>query len=776
MASFCWRLGGIPLLFVCAALADAQAPPRQTSFAGTSLVSSNTVRIPRVTREPRIEDYLDSSARTSFPGQKVSGFRQNTPGDGAPVSEETSAYLAYDDKNLYVGFICHDAPGQVRAPMAKREDIDSDDHVVVYLDTFHDTRRAYVFASNPLGVQLDGIFTEDQGNDTSFDTFWRSEGRLTPTGYVVWMAIPFKSLRFSTQSPQTWGILLGRSIHRKNEISYWPFLTRRVEGFASQFGTLEGLENISPGRNMQFIPYGMLAPSRFLDQSAAGGPNFRTKVETRAGLDGKIVLKDAITMDLAINPDFSQVESDEPQVTVNQRFEVFFPEKRPFFLENAGFFVTPINLFFSRRVADPQFGLRITGKHGPWTFGGFGIDDRQPTFAFVPSGAGSGPFAECNNPDTGRAAIGVARVQREFGNQSMIGVLLTTRDAPSCANHVASIDTRLKLNPNWVFTGQIMRSFTRRNDASHVSGPAYWAQIRHDGKHFFYVGRYSDRSPDFRAHLGFIPRVDIRDTEQYASYTWRPERRRILSFGPGFFAVVNWDRTGRVQDWIVNADFSAEFTGQTRLSVLRYEAFELFQNLRFRKHYTSYAFSSEWLKWLSLSGRVQSGNGPDYFPGSSLTPFLGNSTNANFGFTLRPEPRLRFDQTYIYSRLGTREGSTPAGFSPGAAIFNNHIVRSKLNVQFTRALSVRAILDYNSVLPNPQLVQLRRQKSLKGDLLFTYLLHPGTALYIGYSDLYENVDLDSVSLAPLRTLRQTNSPTTSTGRLFFVKLSYLFRF
>ena len=747
------------------AQSDANTPP--------ALTLSN-LRIPRVHHAPKIEDFLSGTPAEA--GARVSQFRQNTPGDGTPVSAETSAYLSYDDKRLYVVFVCKDAPSQVRARMARREDIDGDDHVIIYLDTFYDHRRAYVFAANPLGIQLDGIFTEDQGKDFSFDTLWSSEGRLTPDGYIVWMAIPFKSLRFSSDSAQTWGLLLGRAILRKNEVSYWPYLTRRQEGFASQFGTLQGLEKISSGRNMQFIPYGIFSASRFLDRAATGGPAMKNDFEPRGGLDAKIVLKDAITLDVALNPDFSQVESDEPQVTVNQRFEVFFPEKRPFFLENAGFFVTPITLFFSRRIADPQFGLRITGKAGPWTFGGFGIDDREPTPAFVPPGAGGGPFAECNDPDTGRAGIGVLRVQREFGAQNMVGVLVTSRDFPSCSNRVVSLDTRLKLNPNWVFTGQLMRSYTRRNDATHVSGPAYWAQLRHDGKHFFYAGRYSDRSPDFRSHLGFVSRVDIRDTEQYFTYIWRPEKKRVLSFGLGFFTVVNWDRLNRVQDWFVNAEFFVELAGQTNLRFTRLEAFELFSNVGFRKHSTAVDFSTAWLRWLSVSSSFRRGTGPDYFPGSALLPFLANSTSANFGFTLRPRPRLRFDQTYIYSRLGAREGSTPAGFFPGTAIFNNHIVRSKLNVQFTRALSVRAILDYNSVLPNPQLVQLSRAKSLRGDVLFTYLLHPGTALYVGYSDLYENLEIDPVSAAPLRTLRRTTSPNNPTGRLFFVKLSYLFRF
>src|SRR5262249_47684402 len=233
---------------------------------------------------------------------------------------------------------------------------------------------AYEFFSTPLGIQADGITTEGQGDDFSFDTVWESRGRLTETGYVVSMAIPFKSLRFPPASgPQTWGISLLRGIPVNNEQSFWPGVTRKLSGFATQFADAHGLEGISPGRNLQFIPYGTFTGARFLDGGA-----FHTDALARAGADARVGARDAVTFDFTVNPDFSQGESDEPQVTVNQRFEVFFPEKRPFFLENAGYFQTPITLFFSRRIGDPQFGGRVTGRAGRWAIGGLPIDRRPP--------------------------------------------------------------------------------------------------------------------------------------------------------------------------------------------------------------------------------------------------------------------------------------------------------------------------------------------------------------------------------------------------------------
>src|SRR5439155_1430692 len=319
---------------------DPQPLPQQNPIS--------TLRIVRLSEPLQFDDFLDGAEGADHTrAAAVTGFRQRDPGDGVAVSAPTTAYLSYDDENLYVVFVCKDDPTKVRATLANREDVGNDDGVAVYLDTFHDRKRAYIFWANPLGVQLDGIMTEGQDDDYSFDTVWQSEGQLTPEGYVVRLTIPFRSLRFGSGAAQSWGIALGRFIRRYNEESYWPYLTKRVSGLVPQFATLEGLQDIAPGRNVRFNPYTAFTGARFLDASV---PAFRPANDARIGLDAKAVLGGALTLDGTVNPDFSQVESDQPQVSINERFEVFFPEKRPFFIENAGYFQTPVNLFFSRRI------------------------------------------------------------------------------------------------------------------------------------------------------------------------------------------------------------------------------------------------------------------------------------------------------------------------------------------------------------------------------------------------------------------------------------------
>jgi hypothetical protein len=261
---------------------------------------------------------------------------------------------------------------------------------------------------------------------------------LTPEGFAAMLTIPFRSLRFARTPEQTWGLALVRIIPTTNETAFWPYVTQKLDGFNQQIGNMSGLEDISPGRNLQIIPYAAFAGSHFLDNPSSGIPSFRGKNDLRAGLDAKAVLHDSLTLDVAINPDFSQVESDDPQVTVNQRYEVQFPEKRPFFLENTAYFLTPENLFFSRRIVDPEFGGRLTGKIGRWNLGLLAIDDRA-----------AGQSLDPDNPHyNDRAEIGVVRVQREFAKQSNIGILYTDREFAGGYNRVEAIDMRLKLSSN----------------------------------------------------------------------------------------------------------------------------------------------------------------------------------------------------------------------------------------------------------------------------------------------------------------------------------------
>ncbi len=365
------------------------------------------VRVPRIPRPPTLEEFLDMKPPPELAEvmQPITGFIQREPEDGNPASQKTDVYLGFDDQHLYVVFVAWDEePDKIRARLNRREQIRADETVEIQLDTFGDQQRAFSFLTNPFGVQWDAIWTEGQGFDVAWDTVWDAQGQLTDRGYVVVMEIPFKSLRFRPKpedEEQSWGIVLVRDIPRNNETSFWPRVSSRIEGRLNQAGTAKGVAGVAPGRNLWVIPY--LAAGRE-ERTPRPEEPMTAYDEANVGVDVKWVIKDNFTLDLTANPNFAQIESDEPVVTVNQRFPVFYPERRPFFLENADYFETPINLLFTRRIVDPDGGARLTGQAGKYRIGAFAINDAAP-----------GKLAPADAPLHGKNAMnGIFRVRRDL--------------------------------------------------------------------------------------------------------------------------------------------------------------------------------------------------------------------------------------------------------------------------------------------------------------------------------------------------------------------------
>jgi hypothetical protein len=755
------------LLFLLFSIAPASAAGGGEDAAPVR----STITIPRVDRAPTLDDFLEMKPSPEIDGQlvKVAGFTQRLPRDGEPVSQHTEAYLGYDDRNFYAVFVNFDAePELIRARMTPRENFRGDDKVDLFIDTFHDERRGYVFTSNPLGVQMDGRWMESRtgGNfDSSFDALWHSEGRITDRGYLVLMAIPFNSLRFPSVEEQRWGIVMIRWITRNNESSTWPWVSTRISGRLNQGGTMTGIENIEPGRSIQLIPYGFLRSFRALDARDPAQVVFSEKsLEPDGGLDAKFVIRNRFALDAALNPDFSQVESDEPQVTVNQRFEVFFPEKRPFFLENADFFETPINLFFSRRIADPRMGLRLTGKDGPYAVGLLVADDEAPGKSVLPDDPLSGA----------RARFGAIRVNRDLLREATVGVLYTDRGFQDGHNRVGAVDTRFKLNPNWGGALQAAASSTRSLDGSSHSGPAYYAGLRREGRQFSQTTEYLDFSPGFRTEAGFVRRTDIRSVNHEMEYRFRPEGDALISWGPSVEALGIWDHSGTRLDWEIETGMTWEFIRQTRLGYswtpgrerLRPEdAPGLAESRDFSRRKHEWFFRSEHFSNANLSATYSFGREINLAPVHGFSPEPADATQAEMVLTLRPNRHLRNDNTYIFSRL--------TGSGTDESIFNNHIFRSKWNWQFNRELALRVILQYDAVLVNPDATRLEPRKNFNADFLLTYLINPWTALFIGYNSNFRDVAL--VPFGPGSRLAPSDD-FLHDSRQFFVKFSYLFQF
>src|SRR5581483_2908740 len=578
--------------------------------------------IPAVSTAPTLDNFLHMKPEGSGAEQmvKVTGFVQRNPHDGEPVSQPTEAYLGYDKRNLYVVFVCFDDPAKVRAHRTRREDIGDDDQVEIILDTFHDQRRAYSFQTNPLGVQWDAIYTETSQSDVSsigdythfdptFDTLWYSRGRLTSQGFVVWLAIPFRSLRFNSLPEQGWGIILYRGINRENEDSFWPAMSSKVEGRLARAAVAHGMKGIEPGRNIQLIPYGLVNSFHTLDTKDPATPHVENRLAGgKLGLDAKFILRESLVMDVTGNPDFSQVESDDPQVTVNQRFEVFFPEKRPFFIENADYFRTPIDLLFTRRIVDPDFGTRLSGRAGHYALGLLVADDKSP-----------GEIVPRSDPLFGkRAQFAIARVNRDIFRQSTIGAMYTDREFNGSFNRVGGLDTRLKFSNNWTGTLQGVVSSTRSLDGSYLAGPAYKADVVRNGLNLNYEGIYNDFSPGFVTEPGFVNRVDVREMEHVVSYRVRPQNSMVVDWGPTLTTEHIWDHTGLRLDSIYQLNFHLTLKRQTYFNFEPYTPYR--QRLRpsdfpsvtanrdYKEHYSSIYAATGLLKQVSSYAQYSWGN------------------------------------------------------------------------------------------------------------------------------------------------------------------------
>ena len=735
-----------------------------------------SIDIPHVSRPPKLEDFLEMRPNSELADQlaKVESFTQRNPKDGAPSSQRTEVYLGYDDKNFYSIFICFDnEPDNVRARMVRREDISGDDAVELMLDTFNDQRRAYAFRANPFGIQLDSLFTEGAeevederpGFDRSYDTLWHSRGKLTDRGYVVWMAIPFRSLRFSSKLQQTWGILLNRDIPRLNEETFWPQYSIRIEGRLNQMATANRLQRISPGRNIQLIPYGLFRTSRALDTRDPNLPQFQKRTEVDGGLDAKFGIKDSMVVDVAVNPDFNQVESNEPQVTVTERFEVFFPEKRPFFLENANYFQTPINLVFTRRIVDPQFGVRTTGKLGPYALGAFVIDDQAP-------GKSVPPFDPLHGK---RALFGIFRVNRDIFEQSTLGFIFTDREFANSHNRVGGFDGRFKLSPNWVAGFQAVTSWNQFLDGSRRAGPAYYAALNRSGRSLEYNFTYNSFSPGFFTQSGFVERTDIHDFKQLVEYRFRPEGKYLISWGPKIESEGVLDHTGLRLDLNQDTSISLELIGESEIGIgyawdrerLRPKDFAVLPGNRdFTRNKKNFFFASSYLNWLTFAGSHGWGTIINFDPPDGQEQFLANTTETKFLLTLRPRTKLRIDNTYLLTRLTDR--------STHANILTNHILRSRWNYQFSRELSLRVILQYDAVLTNPEFTAEETTKNFNTDFLVTYLVNPWTALYVGYNTNAQNIDV--VPTTSGAEIIRRRGRFINDARQFFIKFSYLLRF
>ncbi|MBY0574726.1 MAG: carbohydrate binding family 9 domain-containing protein [Undibacterium sp.] len=713
--------------------------------------------IPRAKSPPVLHNYLNGAPADS--GVEVSDLRQRIPNDGLPVSKSTKVYLSFDDTHFYAIFIAKDDPELIRARIAKRENIFGDDFVILDLDTFHDKRRSFTFFVNPYGVQLDAKRTDGLDIDRDFDTQWESEGQLTSDGYVAKMAIPFKSLRFKSNDVQTWGIAVGRRIERLNEVSFWPHLSTRVAGFVSEMASITIPEKLTAGRNVQINPFVYAGKSRILSTENSNNPFWKAQDKLQGGLDAKWVIGDAMAVDLTLKPDFSEVESDEPQILIDKRYEVLQAEKRPFFLENAGFFTTPIPLFFSRRIIEPNAGLRVTGRENGWSYGGLFIDDE------------SVGKRDSSAPNFGQNAhIAIARVQNDIIKGTNLGMMATNRRFGEEQNTVLSFDIQHELTKNLVLKAQTARSQTVSIDGKKDQGQLHFVEANYQDLGLLYLGRYSDISARFDPTLGYVPRTDIRQLSQEGTYQWFFQKHDWLqTSGIKVNSTVTRDHQNTLQDWSVDTGFILTATRNSWFEIFALNSFEKYAERHFNKRGWSLNVGSNWWDAFGVTLEASSNDAINYIPAKSVAPFLGNGRSANLTLTFKPHPQWRLEEKILWNDLRTKEKS--GQLAGGESVYRDLLFRTKLTYQYDRFLGVRLIADYHSLESNPLLSGFKSGKQLNTDIQINYLWSPGTTLYTGYGNRQENLAL----IGNPSHLQNTENLSLRTGRRIFIKLSYLYQ-
>ena len=738
-------------------------------------------KVPLIAEALRLSDFADMAPRPELKDKllHITGFIQITPSDGKPETEKTEVWMARTKTVLYFAFVCHDRrPREIRGHLARRENILADDNISVLLDPFQDRRRGLLFMVNPAGVQADAAWTENNNPDYSWDQVWDSDGRVTTGGWMALMAIPFRSLRFPPGHTD-WGVVFIRNLPRNSETDFWPRVAANVSGVLTQEGTLRGIEGGTGSHNVQINPYALAQNERTLETIDPLNPYFSSRhFEGTAGGEFKAILKDSIVFDVTVNPDFSDIESDQPQFTVNQRYPVYFPELRPFFLENANFFTTPIQLVYTRNIVHPEFGARITGKVDHTNLGIFATDDREP-----------GKTVAAGDPlYNKRALFAVGRISRDLGKGSSVGLMYTDEEFGQGWNRIGGADFTWRADDHWTVLGQSVESSTKGTADSgppptYAAGPASYFEVQRSGHSFNLDSINKDYSTDFQSQVGFIPTTDIRSNQTHATYQWFPKNKPFQSWGLETNLNGAYDHQGhRVYHYSTFDPFlllahnvvMAPIGGQNSDTVGPQNGYPLTGDKNFTENFGGFVVRGAPLTQLNLNLLALRGGNVNYNPVSGQIPSLLNEQLVQMLFTLQPVRQFTADNTYLLDR--------DHSVANGALVYESQTLRTKANYQFTKALSARVIVEYDSTLANPLQTSLPRTKQVGTEALLTWLPHPGTAIYIGYNNDLQNLDrslcnrLPGGSCDPNNTVAPRSMQMLNDGRQIFIKASYLFRF
>ncbi len=657
---------------------------------------------------------------------------ETEPGENVAAPVATECLITHDQGAIYVAFRASDPePEKIRSRLADRDTVSSDDFVGVVLDTFNDERRAFEFFVNPRGVQMDRTYDDINGNeDASWDAIWSSAGRLTATGFEVEMAIPFSSLRFPrTAGPQIWGIDALRSYPRnfRHRLSN-NARDRNVECYLCQLEKISGFAGASPGRNIEINPT-LTAGRADIREDFPAGPFTEGDEDVEVGLTARWGINPNLTLGAAANPDFSQVEADVAQLDVNEQFALFFPERRPFFLEGADLFDTPQPIVFTRNVADPAWGIKLTGKEGKNAHGVFVARDDLTNLLFPGAQGSSAGSFDFETTDA------VVRYRRDVGKASALGAVATYRDGGGYSNLVLGVDGLLRVTDADSLRIQVLGSTTEYPDfiaeahgqpRGSFDDQALLLTYDHVARNWEWNFQYRDIGEGFRADMGFMPRVDFKILVGGVERNWWGEEGDTFSersFG------FQWDRleehrSGDLleEEWEIYFDATGPRQSYLFLGAgIKDRVFNgvLFEDESFFDLYFEFQPTAE--LFFSLSGRVADDiDFANTQPGDEL--LIAPQLRYDFG------EHLRLSLSHTLSRLDV----------DGGRLFEANLTQGRLIYQLNLRTFIRAIVQYTDVERDPGLFPdfevEPESEELFTQLLFSYKINPRTVLFLGYSD------------------------------------------
>jgi len=744
--------------------------------AQTPIAPAPVIRPPRIETEIVFDAVLDEAVWKQ--AARLEGFHQFRPVDGRPAEDSTVVLVWYSPTAMYFGILAYDRdPASVRSTLAKRDQIASDDQVSIYLDTFNDRRRAYFFGSNALGVQDDGVrseggFSASAGMmsgtiDRNPDFTWQTKGQRTDFGYAIEMRIPFKSLRYTGGASQTWGINVQRVTQRTGFEDTWTDTRRANASFLAQAGTITGIHDIKRGVVTEFQP----ALTATLPGSVdANGDFTRDPLETNLGANFRLGFT-STTLDGTINPDFSQVESDAGLVTINERFALFYPERRPFFLEGIELFAAPNNLVYTRSIVNPLGGAKFTGKLGRYSIATLAALDEVS--------------AEDN------AFVNMTRVRRDVGAGSVAGLTYTDRRENDAFNRVVSGDTRLVFKKLYYFQGQLAGSWTGTSGSNDTKAAPLWdLEVDRTGRAFGFNYHVTGIADDFQASSGFVNRTGImtaRAFNRWSLYGARGASIEQFTIFAGLNEIWNygdfftdngvegalqanmsfrlrggWNVGGQISDGFARFD-PVNYTTYTVAGPSGTIPFDLAEGV-FGQVSGNVTVSTPLFRRFDASVTTAFGRTPIFPEGAQ-----GTVNSVRGTLNLRPTSSIRLSSTLTWTKLVRTADKSEFAVTV--------IPRVRLEVQPNRALFFRVVGEYRSqrqdALTDPATgypIQVSGVPAAASDLhrlrmdwLASYEPTPGTVAFLGYGSTQE-ADPNAIDQA----LRLQNDS-------FFLKVAYLFR-